>query len=198
MRRACSSWIAVGFASSIALAAASLPSQAQTADPDPWARHAQWVSLRAGYAKSNVEGSGDGNIGAGFGYQRFWSSKLALGAFVHFELLGRYGAAAEFENPWTVEVTRHFRWTPAARPYFGLGGGAFLHKFYRTGADLTTIRPGFYLVGGTNMAVSDRSLLGVDARMIFQGDAQSDDPVFPNDQDNAVHWSVKLNWSRLF
>lgn len=163
----------------------------------PWQKNAEWISIRAGYAKSTVEGSPDGNIGAGFGYTRFRNSKWSYGAFAHFELLGRFRRAAEIEVPWTIELVRHYRLPTTVRPYLGVGGGAFWHTVYRTGQDASDIRPGGYLTMGANTPVSDHSLLGLDVRVVVEGNAQSVNPVFRNDKSNASRWSVKLNWTRV-
>src|SRR5437899_633619 len=92
---------------------------------DPWAKGREWVSVRFGYAKSSAQGAADGNVGAGFGYVRFRNSKWSLGATAAVDILGRYGNATEIESPWTVEVVRHYRWVTPARPYLGVGAGAY-------------------------------------------------------------------------
>jgi hypothetical protein len=51
----------------LVLGAFPLPAHAQ----DLWARGSEWLSVRAGYAKSTAIGAADGNFGIGFGYARF-------------------------------------------------------------------------------------------------------------------------------
>jgi hypothetical protein len=172
--------------------------QAGAAEVDPWAKGTQWVSMRAGYAKSAAKGSGNALGGYGFGYTRFYTPKWAFGAHVHHEVLGRFGGAAEVEVPFTVEVMRHFKWSTPLRPYLGLGTGAFFHKTYRTGDDETSVRKGIYVGGGVNAPIDARSLLGLDVRAIDEFDAKSTNPVFPLESSSALHWSIKLNYARFF
>jgi hypothetical protein len=175
----------------------ALAARAQAQPVDPWAEDRQWLSLRAGYAKSGVSTAADGNVGAGFAYTRMGKGRWSVGAAAHVELLGRFASAAEIEVPITMELARHAGWKTSIRPYLGLGGGAFFHKTYRTGADEAETRPGFYFLGGANTTISDHSMIGLDVRMIFISSASSDNPVFPNDDEDAVHWSAKLNYSRV-
>jgi hypothetical protein len=168
------------------------------ADPNPWADGTQWISLRAGYAKSAVKSAGNALGGYGFGFTRFISPKWALGGHVQHDVLGRFGAASEIDIPITVEMTRHFAWETPLRPYLGFGTGAFIHKMYRTGADETSIRPGAFLTAGANAPINATSLIGVDARMVAQMDAETTNPVFPSDGSTVLHWSLKLNYARFF
>jgi hypothetical protein len=171
---------------------------ARAAD-EQWNKGSRWLSLRAGYAKSTEERAPNGNIGYGFGYTQFLSRKWAVSAFVHHEVLGRYGHAAQFEVPFTAELTRHFRWKTPLRPYLGMGGGAFYHKTYRTGEDTGSFHNGFYFTGGFNTTLDARHLLGVDTRVAFvDGDENISDPVFGPGHSNSVHWSVKLNWALAY
>jgi hypothetical protein len=128
-------------------------------------RGSQWMSVRAGYAKVSGDLAPNGLGGVGFGYRRFVLDRWAVGAFAHYELLGRFGGAAEIEVPLTLEVTRHTRWGAAVYPYAGVGAGAFYHKSYRTGADQSDFTPGRYLAGGMHIPVRKQGLLGVDVRM---------------------------------
>src|SRR6266571_2282537 len=91
-----------------------------------------WLSVRGGYAKSGELASANGNLGFGLGYSRFVFRHVAVGLYGHGDLLGKFGAAAEIEYPITAELTYHLQWKTALRPYFGAGGGAFLHKYFRT------------------------------------------------------------------
>jgi hypothetical protein len=181
----------------LVLAGVGAPITVRAEPLDPWGEGRQWFSFRAGYAKSTVKESGDGNVGAGFGFTRVGKGLWSVGGFAHLELLGRFAGSAEIEIPATLEVARHSAWKSGVRPYLGFGGGAFYHKFYRTGADIADLRPGFYFLGGMNAPISDHSLLGFDVRMVFQGSASSENPVFPNSREDAVHWSAKLNYSRV-
>ena len=182
------------------------------ADADPlaaWNKGKTWVMLRGGYAKSTEPGAASGAVGAGLGIQRFITARWALGLIGHGDLLGKFGGAAEIEYPITLEMTRHFRWQTALRPYLGAGGGVFYHKFYRTGdnesasghrpAPLADWRSGMYMLGGANLPVSTRSILGLDARLAFVGgDPDVINPVFGPQRTQLTHYSLKLSWARAF
>ena len=204
----------------LGLLAAALPAPAR-ADEDPWAPGKQWLSVRAGFANSAVRGSGEGSFGYGFGYSRIlrpvkiykWSSLggLSLGGYVHHEMLGGFDGAREIEVPATVELVRHFRWNSSYRPYLGLGSGGFYRKTYRTGADIGTVKPGYYVTLGANAPIGGRNLLGFDFRMVrVSAVYDPPNPVFgsgsikrststgANVRQLATHWSAKLNWSLTY
>jgi len=166
-----------------------------------WAAKRHWLSLRAGYAKSAIDDAANGSFGAGVGYSRMLSKwkfyKWTL--FKQFSL-GGYGSAAELEAPLTLELVRHFRWSsPYVHPYFGIGGGAFYRKLYRSGDDFARTRPGKYIVFGVNSPVDGNRVLGIDARLV-KVDALNDgvNPVFGLGDDNATHWSVKVNYALTY
>ena len=97
-------------------------------------------------------------------------------------------------------MVRHFRWSsPYVNPYFGIGGGAFYRKLYRSGGDLGRTRPGKYIVFGMNSPVDGNKVLGIDARLV-KIDALNHgvNPVFGPGDDNATHWSVKLNYALTY
>ena len=87
------------------------------------------------YAKSLEGGAPNAMGGFGFGFSRMMSDRVSVGLFIHDELLGKFGAAAQIEIPITAEYAYAFDWSTALRPYAGLGLGAFYHKIYRSGAD---------------------------------------------------------------
>ena len=167
---------------SIAVLAAT-PALAQ--DLNPWSKGRQWLSIR-------------------FGYLRFRDSKWSYGANAQLDVLGRFGDAAEIEVPWTVELTRHFKWNTALHPYAGLGGGLYYNKVSGTGDDHAGVRGGFYLAGGANTPISDHGLLGFDLRMSLVNPEEQMNPVFGNEavtgkaQSRVVHWSAKINYAWVF
>lgn len=171
-------------------------------DVDPlegWNKGKSWVSVRAGYAKSTQTGAANGNAGAGAGYTRFLSARWSLGLIVQGDVLGKFGGAADIEYPVTLEIARHIRWRTALRPYFGLGGGAYYHKYFRTGDDEAHWRSGFYLLGGANAPIGGRNILGVDGRIQFvSGDPAVTNPVFGSEASQNVHYSLKMAYSRIF
>jgi len=164
-----------------------------------WKVGRSWVSVRGGYAKSTEKTSPDGNLGFGLGYSRFVYRHVAVGLYGHGDLLGKFGAAAEIEYPITAELTYHLQWKTALRPYIGGGGGAFLHKYFRTGADDSHWHGGWYLVGGANTPISEHSVLGLDARLeAITGDPGQHNPIFDSERRQIDHYSVKLSYSRVF
>jgi hypothetical protein len=183
-------------------AASAAPASAQ--DMGPWAKGRQWISVRAGYARSAAEGAADGNVGFGFGYIRFRNSKWSLGAQAAVDILGRYGDAYELEAPWTVEVARHYQWPTTTRPYVGAGGGVFYNKLQGTGDDRARLLPGFYLMTGTNTIVSPHGLLGFDVRASLVKVNSPLNPVFGGEattgqsQSRAIHWSAKVTYAWAF
>lgn len=162
----------------------------------PWQDGANWLSLRAGYAKSAADEHGNGDIGAGAGYYHFLNRRWAAAIQMNVDVLGRFQGATELSIPLTLEFTRHIQWPTEMRPYIGMGGGAFYYSTYRTGDDYAMVRPGVYLTGGFNTPISERSLVGIDLRAQWSFDATSDNPVFPDDGPNVLHWSLKLNYLR--
>jgi hypothetical protein len=169
---------------------------ARAAD-DPWSQDANWVSVRFGYAKSAADLAPDGAVGYGFGFTHFIQNGVAWSAAVQHDLLGRYGDAAEVEVPFTVEFTKHMKWSESTRPYLGLGWGAFFHKTYRTGADESGFRQGIYIASGANAAIDRSSLIGFDLRIVVEQDTRSVNPTFPNRNASGGVWSAKLSYTRL-
>jgi hypothetical protein len=148
-------------------------------------RGSQWMSVRAGYAKVSGDFAPSGLLGGGFGYRQFVLDKWSVGAFAHYELLGRFGDAAEIAVPLTLEVLRHSRWGAAVYPYAGIGAGAFYHKRYRTGADESGFTPGRYLTCGVHFPVRKQGLLGFDVRMATVEKLDAN-PAFPG-PDGSRH-----------
>jgi len=204
-------------------AAATAAAPARTAAAEvaaaeaPWARHAQWMSVRAGYAKISAEGAPDGLAGYGFGYVRFIMNRWSVGGYVHHDLLGRFVHSTAIEVPMTVEVVRHTRWGAGLHPYGGIGAGAFYYKFYRTGDDLAGFRAGRYVTLGFTSPVAHEHLLGLDIRVawldrvrdsrLFAG-SEAGSPALPDAFKHPIsvtntgftggsetHWSVKFNYA---
>lgn len=173
---------------------------AQRAEDGFWAKRTNWISMRAGYAKSDAKTAGDGLFGYGLGYQRMLNKRWGFGTYVQHDLLGHLGSSTEVSVPFTGEFTRHFKWKTGMRPYLGLGGGYYFHKTYRAGADYTGApAAGYHLNFGTNVPVDDRHLLGLDARVSFvNGRKGVIDPVFGPEQASTALWSVKLNWALAY
>jgi len=166
---------------------------------DPWDRGSTWLSVRAGYAKAGYDGSPNGNIGGGFGFTHMFFHGWSLGGYAQYDVLGRFGKAAESELPFTLEAARHISWGSAFHPYFGLGGGTYYHKTYRTGDDISVPHGGGYFVTGFNSPVSPHGLLGFDLRAGFvAGDPGKTNPVFGVEKAKSTRWSAKINWSYTY
>jgi hypothetical protein len=184
----------------LALGAAPLHAELR----DPWAKGTEWISFRAGYAKSSAAGAADGNVGAGFGYARFRNSQWSYGAQAAIDVLGRYGGATEIESPWTFELLRHYRWRTPARPYLGFGAGAYFHTITGTSDNRATVMPGYYLTGGLTSRISDHGLFGFDVRASMVELDQQKNPVFGGEatlgerQKRAAHWSAKITYAWAF
>jgi hypothetical protein len=207
-----------------ALAWAGWPACAWSQGEDPWASGQNWISLRAGYAKASGDLMGHGGPGFGAGYARMLSPvKLgpatlfrhwSLGAYVHYEQIGRFASARDIEIPITLELVRHIKWNTPLRPYLGFGAGAFYRKTQNTGADESNTKFGAYLTFGANTQLTGRHLLGFDGRLVRVDHSNiPPNPVFgpgaavqefqpPNSivyvEKNATHWSAKINYTFLY
>ena len=165
----------------------------------PWQKGAQWTTFRFGYAKSLEGGAPNGMAGLGFGFSRMMSNRVSLGLFVHYELLGKFGDAAQIEIPVTAEYAYVIKWNTALRPYVGVGLGAFYHKDYKTGADRSDLLPATLFKFGADTPLDQHNVLGVDARIAWVGnDDETVDPVFGKAHPASERWSVKLCYSRVF
>ena len=176
------------------------PLEEQRKEDGLWTKGNNWLSVRAGYGKSTVVNTGDGLLGYGIAYQRMLSRKWSFGGAVQHDLLGHLGNSTEISVPFTLELTRHFKWDTALRPYVGIGGGYYFHKYYRTGKqDTGAPGSGSYVAFGANMPLSDRNVLGLDARMSFVGGHDGEaNPVFGPEKASETLWSVKLTWGFIY
>jgi len=162
----------------------------------PWVRGANWLGFRAGASAVSELGRPAPGPGFGLGYQHFRSRRWAVGLQLDYDLVGKYGGAAEIDVPLHLELTRHFDWGDAMRPYTGLSAGGTWHRTYRTGSDEAEMRPSMFLIGGANVPVGPRALMGADFRVGWEGSARSDDPVFPNSSNTLLTWRFKIAYLR--
>ncbi len=164
----------------------------------PWAQGADWISFGAGYARAGGKNAGDALGGYGIGYRHMMSNKYSFGVSIRHELLGHLGNSYEISVPMTAEFTRHFHWKTAFRPYLGLGGGYYFHKYYRTSHDYTGAPGGgWHISTGADLPLDDRHTLGLDARVGFV-DTRAENivnPVFGPEPATLSQWSIKLNWA---
>ncbi|HKQ59130.1 MAG TPA: hypothetical protein VJY35_14815 [Candidatus Eisenbacteria bacterium] len=176
------------------VALTALPARAE----GPWDEGKNWLSVRAGYAKSGARFAADGSYGYGFSYSWFLSNNIAWTMGMSHDLLGRYFGAAEIEVPITTEFTRHFRWGSMTRQYLGGGIGAVYHKTYRTGVDQSGFRQGIFVTTGANSMINAGSMLGIDFRWMLEQDTRSINPAFPNLEASSPVWTAKVSYSRVF
>ncbi|MEO5619157.1 MAG: hypothetical protein ABIS67_15410 [Candidatus Eisenbacteria bacterium] len=164
-----------------------------------WNPGSQWLSLRFGYAKERGRFSPNGNVGYGFGYSRMVSKRLSLGANVQHDLLGKFGGSALIAMPATIEGLWHFKWGSSFHPYAGAGVAAVYRKTYRTGADASTVQPGYSFSLGANVPIDKAHLLGLDARLgSVAGNGWEYDPVFLIRRPTNSTVSIKLNYSLTY
>ena len=164
----------------------------------PWTEDANWLSFMAGYARAGGANAGDAMGGYGLGFTHMITTKWSFGAQIRHELLGHLGNSIEMSVPMTAEFARHFKWKTVVRPYLGVGGGYYFHKYYRTDSDYTgSPGGGWHMSTGANLPIDDRHVLGLDARVGFvsgRGDNVVN-PVFGPEADTMKQWSIKLVWA---
>lgn len=161
-----------------------------------WVKRGNWIGVRAGYAKRGGSTSGDGLVGYGVSYQRMLTRTYSLNAAVQHDVVGHLGNSYEYDVPMTLELQRHYRWSPNLRPFLGLGGGYHWRKFYRTGSDYTGAPvSGWHVSFGANTPLDDRHALGFETRIAFVPGRGTTNPVFGPDDDQSTLWSAKLTWS---
>jgi len=165
---------------------------------DPWQKDQHWVTARVGVARSGATLAPGGNVGYGLGYTWMLGSGVGWSASAGYDVLGKYGGAAEIEIPITTDFAKHFRMGSAARLYMGLGWGFIYHKTYRTSADETGFRQGIYLATGVNTGIGGAGLLGVDFRYMIEQDTRSINPTFPNPDASSSVTSLKVSYSHVF
>lgn len=172
----------------------------QKKEDGQWAKRTNWISLRAGYAKSTGKFAGDAVGGYGVAFQRMMSRKWSLGGSVSHDVLGHLGTASEIAVPMTLELSRHSPWKTAFRPYIGIGAGYYFHKYYRTAGDYTGAPALGYSIGfGGNTPLDEKHLLGIDARVHFMSGREGVvNPVFGPEENTETLWTVKLNWAMAY
>jgi len=165
-----------------------------------YAKGANWLSFRFGWAKRAEDLAGSGLVGYGVGYQRMMSKKYAFSARIDHDVVGHYGNDVDISVPFTGEFQRHFLLKSAARPYLGIGGGYYYRKAYRTGTEYTTTATnGVHLSMGLISPVSDRHVVGFDVRMAFvDGREGIHNPTFGPSQPTETLWSAKVCWALVY
>ena len=165
-----------------------------------WAQGTNWLTLRAGYAKRTGDAVGQGLVGYGVAWRRMLTNRWALDAGIDHDVVGHFDTRIDEAVPFTVGLTRHFKWNTSLRPYAGAGGGYYFRKFYRTGSeDNTTTTSGFYVAFGANAPLDDRHLLGVEARVhVLRAHEGVTNPVFGVAKSDEVMWTLKASWALAY
>lgn len=164
----------------------------------PWAEDANWLSFMAGYARAGGANAGDAMGGYGVGFTHMINTKWSFNAQIRHELLGHIGNSYEMSVPMTADFNRHFKWKTVVRPYLGVGGGYYFHKYYRTESDYTgSPGGGWHMALGMNLPIDDRHVMGIDSRVGFvKGRGENVvNPVFGPEASTMKQWSVKLVWA---
>lgn len=190
-------WAVLAGIATLLLAPAAHSAEALNATA--WNPGAQWMSVRFGYAREQGNFSPNGNVGYGMGYSQMVSKRLSLGANVQHDLLGKFGGSALIAMPATLEALWHFSWSQGAHPYVGAGVAAVYRKIYRTGADASSVQPGYSLTAGINAPIDKAHLLGLDMRFASVANpGWSYDPVFLIRRPTQTLLSLKLNYSLTY
>jgi hypothetical protein len=164
---------------------------------DPWSAESRWASVRIGSTSSGAQFAPPASVGLGFGYTYFLGNQVAASATVGYDVMGRFGDATEIEIPFTVDFTKHFKFSEAGRPYMGAGLGAIYHKLNRTGDDASDFRQAIYLAIGGNAALDHLNLLGIDFRYTLEQNTRSINNTFPNPKPATHNFSLKFSYSRV-
>jgi outer membrane protein W len=204
------------------LACGTLAAAAARADDDPWNVGSNWMFVRAGFARSSADGAGNAGAGYGIGFRHVlkpsrvnewkvigikplgflhWTffKDWSVGGFVEYNVLGRYGSAADIEVPAAIEMTRYIKWKSAAKPYVTLGVGPHYRKMYNTGSDFSIVRTSGFVATGFDAPVTSNQMLGFDVRLArVQSENKPVNPVFGSGAFESSHWSLKLTYSIVY
>jgi len=165
-----------------------------------YARGANWLSFRFGYAKRSEDLSGQGLVGYGVGYQHMISKRFAFAAGIGHDVIGHFGNQVDLAVPFTGEFQRHFQWKGAVRPYVGVGGGYYFRKAYRTQSEYTTATAGGAHVSvGMLSPVTDRHVVGLETRVAFlKGRPGIVNPTFGPRVGTETIWTAKISWALVY
>jgi len=165
-----------------------------------YAKGANWLGLRFGYANRSGELSGDGFIGYGISYTRMLSKKYAFAAGINHDIVGHFADQIDVSVPFTGEFQRVFKTGADMRPYVGLGGGYYFRKFYRTGTEYnTTAAGGAHVSIGLASQLDDKHVVGFETRVAWvQGRPGITNPTFGPGTDTETIWTAKLTWALVY
>ena len=184
-----------------AAAAVAAPSYEERRKVDGvYAKGANWLGLRFGYANRTGELSGDGFIGYGVSYTRMLSKKYAFAAGINHDIVGHFADQIDVSVPFTGEFQRVFKTGADMRSYVGLGGGYYFRKFYRTGTEYnTTAAGGAHVSIGLASQLDDKHVVGFETRVAWvQGRPGITNPTFGPGTDTETIWTAKLTWALVY
>jgi hypothetical protein len=165
-----------------------------------YAKSANWLGLRFGYANKTGELSGDGFVGYGMSYTRILSSRYAFAAGINHDIVGHFAHQIDVAVPITGEFQRIIKMGGEMRSYVGVGGGYYFRKYYRTGTEYnTTTAGGGHLSLGFTSQLDDRHVIGFETRVAWvQGRPDVTNPTFGPGTDIETLWTAKLTWALVY
>jgi hypothetical protein len=165
-----------------------------------YAKSANWLGLRFGYANKTGELSGDGFVGYGMSYTRILSSRYAFAAGINHDIVGHFAHQIDVAVPITGEFQRIIKMGGEMRSYVGVGGGYYFRKYYRTGTEYnTTTAGGGHLSLGFTSQLDDRHVIGFETRVAWvQGRPGVTNPTFGPGTDTETLWTAKLTWALVY
>jgi len=184
-----------------AAAAVAAPSYDERRKVDGvYAKGANWLGLRFGYANRTGDLSGDGFIGYGISYTRMLSNRYAFAADINHDIVGHFADQIDVSVPFTGEFRRVFKFGSEMRPYVGLGGGYYFRKFYRTGTEYNTATVGGGQVSiGLTSQLDDKHVIGFETRVAWvQGRPGVTNPTFGTGTDTETIWTAKVTWALVY
>jgi hypothetical protein len=165
-----------------------------------YAKGANWLGLRFGYANRTGDLSGDGFIGYGMSYTRMLSNRYAFSAGINHDIVGHFAHEIDVAVPFTGEFQRVIKMGGEMRSYLGVGGGYYFRKYYRTGSEYnTTTTGGAHLSIGFTSQLDDRHVVGFETRVAWLKDRRGvTNPTFGTATDTETIWTAKLTWALVY
>ena len=165
-----------------------------------YAKGANWLALRFGYANRTGDLSGDGSVGYGIAWMHMLSQKYAFAAGIDHDFVGHFAKDLDESVPFTGEFRRIFKWNGQMRPYLGVGAGFYFRKFYRTDSEYNTSATGGGHVSiGLTSQLDDKHVVGFETRIAWlQGRPGVVNPTFGPGEDTETIWTAKLTWALAY
>jgi hypothetical protein len=183
-----------------AAAVAPKPYEQRRKEDGVYAKGANWLGLRFGYANRTGETSGDGFIGYGMSYTRMLSNHYAFAAGINHDIVGHFADQIDVSVPFTGEFQRVFKMGSEMRPYIGLGGGYYFRKYYRTGTEYnTTTAGGGHVSIGLTSQLDDKHVVGFETRVAWVSSRPGiTNPTFGTSTSTETIWTAKLTWALVY